>query len=328
MPSETFPLPYVVYSTALTTKFRGLHRRDGVLIKGPAGWAEVSPFWDYDIDYSATWLAAALESACTDYPAPKIDRVPINVTVPACDPERAREIAAAGAHCPAAKIKVAEAGQDPSEDLDRISAVREVFTGTIRVDANGGWDEETAIDLLPRLDRAAGGLEYCEQPVPDTAGLARVRAKTSVPIAADESIRRVADPYEVARLDAADFIIGKVQPLGGITACLRLIEDIGLPIVVSSALESSVGISAGVALAAALPVDHACGLGTVSLFDSDVTSTPMLASHGYLTPARVEPDRLEEAPPAVREAWDERLAAMWAQLRRTTDISELTRGAL
>lgn len=328
MPTTTFPLPCRVYSTELTTRFRGLNVRDGVLIEGPAGWAEVSPFWDYDIDYSATWLAAALESACRDYPAPLRDTVPINVTVPATDPERAASIAAAGAHCPAAKIKVAEAGQSIEDDLNRIAAVREVFTGTIRIDANGGWDEDTAIEVLPRLDRAAGGLEYCEQPVPTVAGLARVRRSVDVPIAADESIRRAEDPYEVARLDAADLIIGKVQPLGGIRACLRLIEDIGLPIVVSSALESSVGISAGVALAAALGTERACGLGTVSLFDRDVTSTPLLAREGHLAPGRVVPDEIPAAPPQVEAAWRERLDAMWERLRQRTDIDELTGGAL
>lgn len=328
MPTTTFPLPFRVYSTELTTRFRGLNRRDGVLIQGPAGWAEVSPFWDYDIAYSATWLAAALESACLDYPAPLIDTVPINVTVPATDPARAQEIATAGAHCPAAKIKVAEAGQSIDDDLDRIAAVREVFPGTIRIDANGGWDEDTAIRVLPQLDRAAGGLDYCEQPVPDVAALARVRRAVDVPIAADESIRRAEDPYEVARLDAADLIIGKVQPLGGIRACLRLIEDIGLPIVVSSALESSVGIAAGVALAAALGTERACGLGTISLFTRDVTSTPLLPHRGHLAPGRVIPDEIPPAPADIERAWTERLEAMWAHLQARTNISELTGGAL
>ena len=153
------------------------------------------------------------------------------------------------------KVKVAEPGQSPAEDEARVEAVRDALgpSGRIRVDANGGWDVDAAVAAIGRLDRAAGGLEYVEQPCASVEDLAAVRRAVGVPIAADESIRRAADPYRVRDLEAADVAVLKVQPLGGVRACLRIAEDIGLPVVVSSALETSVGIAAGVALAAALP---------------------------------------------------------------------------
>ena len=143
--------------------------------------------------------------------------------------------------------------------------------GLIRIDANGAWDVDEAVRAIVALDRAAGGLEYVEQPVVPVEDLAVVRRRVDVPIAADESIRRAEDPYRVRDLEAADIAVLKVQPLGGVRACLRIAEDIGLPVVVSSAVESSIGIAAGVALAAALPeLHHACGLATVQLLTDDV----------------------------------------------------------
>lgn len=326
---SSLPFPYRVYRTPMTTRFRGLDHRDGVLIEGPKGWAEVSPFWDYDIAESANWLAAALEAAYRGYPEPVRDRVPVNVTVPSTTPQEAQEIIARRGGCDTAKIKVAERGQDLAEDLNRIAAVREVFDGKIRVDANAGWDEHTAITAIPLLDKAARGLEYVEQPVPTVEGLAAVRRAVNVPIAADESIRRAEDPYRVAQQEAADLIICKVQPLGGVRACLRLAEDIGLPVVVSSALESSVGIAAGVALAASLPsLDHACGLATVQLFERDVTSSSLVPRDGELPVRAVIPDRIGAVDDAVEQKWAQRLDAMWQHLAQTRDLAELTGGAL
>ena len=155
--------------------------------------------------------------------------------------------------------------------------------GRIRVDANGAWSVSEAVAAVRRLDRAAGGLEYVEQPCASVEELAVVRRAVDVPIAADESIRRAADPYRVRDLEAADIAVLKVQPLGGVRACLRIAEDIGLPVVVSSALETSVGIAAGVALAAALPeLPYACGLATVRLLEDDVVTEPLLPVDGVL----------------------------------------------
>ena len=274
-----------VYSIPLRTRFRGLTVREGVLLEGAAGWGEFSPFLEYDDLTSAPWLECALEAAERGWPEPLRTRIPVNVTVPACSPERARQIVLASAGCRTAKVKVAEAGQDASEDEARLEAVRDAIGagGLIRVDANGGWSLEQAVARIPVLERAAGGLEYVEQPVASVEDLALVRRRVQVPIAADESIRRAADPYRVRDLEAADIAVLKVQPLGGVRACLRIAEDIGLPVVVSSAIESSIGIAAGLALAAALPeLPYACGLATVQLLDGDVVTEPLVPVDGSL----------------------------------------------
>ncbi|WP_030483139.1 o-succinylbenzoate synthase [Nocardioides aequoreus] len=306
-----------VYSIPLRTRFRGLTEREGLLLRGDAGWGEWSPFLEYDDAVARPWLAAAREAADEGFPAPLRAEVPVNVTVPACDPERAAAIVRAGG-CRTAKVKVAEPGQDPGEDEARLEAVREAIgDGLVRIDANGAWDVDTAVERIRVLERAAGGLEYVEQPCAAVEELAAVRRRTDVPIAADESIRRAADPYRVRDLEAADVAVLKVQPLGGVRACLRIAEDIGLPVVVSSAVESSVGIAMGVALAAALPtLEHACGLATVQLLTDDVTSEPLLPVDGRLPVRAVRPDRLEAvaAPAGRRQHWEARLARVGAEV--------------
>ena len=290
-----------VWSIPMRTRFRGITVREGALVRGEAGWGEWSPFLEYPPEVAEPWLRCAEEAAAGDWPDPVRTSVPVNVTVPAVDPERAHAIVLAGG-CTTAKVKVAEAGQSPADDEARLEAVRDALgpSGRIRVDANGGWDVEQAVTAIRLLDPAAGGLEYVEQPCPSVEDLAAVRRAVGVPIAADESIRRAADPYRVRDLEAADVAVLKVQPLGGVRACLRIAEDIGLPVVVSSALETSVGIAAGVALAAALPeLRYACGLATVQLLTDDVAAAPLLPVDGAL-PVGV---------PLVREAALERLAA-------------------
>lgn len=308
------PDPHV-YSIPLTTRFRGIDVREGVLLRGDAGWGEFSPFLEYDAATSRPWLAAAREAADEGWPEPVREVIPVNVTVPACGPDRAREIVLASNGCRTAKVKVAERGQSVADDLARLEAVRDALgpDGLIRIDANGGWDVDTAVASIPVLDRAAGGLEYVEQPVTSVEDLAVVRRRVGVPIAADESIRRVEDPYRVRDLDAADIAVLKVQPLGGVRACLRIAEDIGLPVVVSSALETSIGIAAGVALAAALPdLQHACGLATVQLLTGDVAAEPLLPRDGMLPVTRpdVDPGLLDRwaAAPDRRQHWARRLA--------------------
>ncbi|MBO9522440.1 MAG: o-succinylbenzoate synthase [Nocardioidaceae bacterium] len=297
----------LVYSIPLTTRFRGIDVREGMLLRGDAGWGEFSPFLEYDDATAAPWLAAAREAADEGWPSPLRTRIPVNVTVPACDPERARAIVLASNGCRTAKVKVAEPGQAPGEDEARLEAVRDALgpDGLVRIDVNGGWDVDTAVARIPVLDRAAGGLEYVEQPCPSVEDLARVRRRVSTKIAADESIRRAEDPYRVRDLDAADIAVLKVQPLGGVRACLRIAEDIGLPVVVSSALETSIGIAAGVALAAALPsLEHACGLATVQLLASDVVSDPLLPVDGALAVRRpVVLDPLPATAAPDRAAW-------------------------
>ena len=306
-----------VWSIPMRTRFRGITVREGMLLRGAAGWGEFSPFLEYGPAVAAPWLRAAREAADDGWPAPLRDRVPVNVTVPAVGPEQAAEVVRAGGGCRTAKVKVAEPGQDLAQEQARLEAVREALgpDGRIRVDANGLWSLEEAVTRIPLLDRAAGGLEYVEQPCAEVEDLARVRRRVDVPVAADESIRRAEDPYRVRDLEAADVAALKVQPLGGVRACLRIAEDIGLPVVVSSALETSVGIAAGVALAAALPeLTLACGLATVQLLGDDLVTERLLPSDGHLPVRRPEVDaealRRTAAGPDRAEHWRQRLAAV------------------
>ena len=270
------------FAIPMRTKFRGITVREGALIRGPAGWGEFSPFADYGPRESARWLASAIESATVPWPAPVRDRIPVNVTVPAVGPERARQIVAASG-CRTAKVKVAEPGQDGAEDIERVAAVRDALgpDGRIRVDANGGWDVPTATRMLRALGRYS--LEYAEQPCATLEELAELRRFIDIPVAADESIRKAEDPLRVRAAGAADIVMVKVQPLGGVRSALAVAEACGLPVVVSSAVDTSVGLAAGVALAAALPgLPHACGLATMSLLAGDVTAEPLAEDAGEL----------------------------------------------
>jgi O-succinylbenzoate synthase len=310
----------VVYSVPMSTRFRGITRREGMLFEGPAGWGEFSPFLEYDPRVAAPWLRSALEAANDGWPEPLRSDIPVNVTVPAVGPERAAQIVRASQGCRTAKVKVAEPGQVLAEEEARLEAVRDALgpSGRIRVDANGAWTVDDAVTAIKTLDRAARGLEYVEQPCATVEELALVRRRVDVPVAADESIRRAEDPYRVRDLEAADVAVLKVQPLGGVRACLRIAEDIGLPVVVSSALETSVGIAAGVALAAALPeLPYACGLATVQLLTDDVTERPLLPVDGALPVVR---PTVDEAALDRLRATEDRLVA-WS--RRLAEVEAL-----
>jgi O-succinylbenzoate synthase len=278
----------------MRTLFRGITVREGALIEGPAGWGEFSPFAEYGPRECARWLASAVEAATVGWPDPVRSRVPVNVTVPAVGPDRAHQIVA-GSGCRTAKVKVAQRGQDDADDIARVEAVRDALgpAGRIRVDANGGWDVGQARRMLRRL--APFGLEYAEQPCGTLDELAELRCSVDVPLAADESIRRAEDPLRVRAAGAADIVVLKVAPLGGVRAALRVAQACGLPVVVSSAVESSVGLAAGAALAAALPaLPYDCGLATMSLLTGDVTAEPLAGAGGELPVRRatVDPRRL------------------------------------
>src|SRR3954463_563714 len=220
-----------VWSVPMRTRFRGIVVRDGVLVQGPAGWGEFSPFWDYGVAESRRWWAAAHEAAVDGWPAPVRDRVPVNVTVPAVGAERAHAIVTASG-CRTAKVKVAEPGQSPADDLARGEAVRDARGpgGAVRVDANAAWDVDTAAARIAELDRV--GLEYVEQPCATLEELAALRRRIDVRIAADEVVRRSADPLRVDLRGACDVVVLKVQPLGGVRAALKVAEAHGLPCVV------------------------------------------------------------------------------------------------
>jgi O-succinylbenzoate synthase len=302
-----------VFALPMVHRFRGVTVREGVLLRGPAGWAEFAPFRDYTDAQCVPWLRAAVESATTPWPAPVRDQVPVNVIVPVIDAARAADLVAASG-CRTAKVKVADPGTEPATDLARVRAVRAALGpgGRIRIDANGAWTVDQAVAAVAELDDAAGGLEYVEQPCPTLAELAAVRGRIRPAIAADESIRRVDDPHAVRLTDAADIAIVKVAPLGGVRAALRLARAAGVPAVVSSAVDSAVGLAAGVALAAALPeLHHACGLGTGVLLAADVCAAPPRPVGGFLTSGSraPDPDRIDQvaADPAGTTYWLDRL---------------------
>jgi O-succinylbenzoate synthase len=295
----------------MRVRFRGLDRREGLLLKGPSGWGEFSPFPGYGPDVAGSWLRAAREATHGEWPAPIRSEVPINTTIPAVDPERAHEMARASG-CTTAKVKVGE-----GDDRARVEAVREALGpgGRIRIDVNGAWSVSEAQRHIKELDRF--DLEYVEQPVATLEEMSDLRTRVDVPIAADESIRTAEDPVRAARAGAADILVLKVQPLGGVKRCLEIADDAGLPCVVSSALETSIGIAAGLALAAALPeLPYACGLGTVALLERDVVADPLLPVRGVLVVRRPEVDEAALARVETDSApWIRRLeeADAWAR---------------
>ena len=227
----------VVVRIPLRVRFRGVIEREVALLRGPRGWGEFGPFLEYGPRESSRWLACAIEAAYAGWPAPVRSAVPVNATVPAVAAGAVAGVLARFPGCTTAKVKVAEAGQGLADDLDRVAAVRKILgpDGRIRVDANGGWDVASAQRALGAL--AAYRLEYAEQPCAEVSDLVVLRTLLArngidVPIAADESIRKAADPMRVAREGAADLIVVKVAPLGGVRRALEIVGDCGLPAVV------------------------------------------------------------------------------------------------
>ena len=309
-----------VVSLPMHTRFRCVDTREALLVEGPQGWAEFSPFLEYEDAEAATWLAAAIDFAWRPQPEPLRERIGVNATIPAIEASQVAEVLARFAGCRTAKVKVAEPGQTLADDIARVRAVREAMgpEGRIRVDANGLWnvdEAEHAVHALNEFD-----LEYVEQPCATVPELAELRTRVKymgIPVAADESIRKSSDPLAVAREKAADLLVIKAQPLGGITHALQIVTAAGLPVVVSSALDTAIGLSQGAALAAALPtLDYDCGLGTASLFLDDVAD--LRPVDGSIPAARVTPDEAALTRLAAssdrRDWWLERLARCYAVL--------------
>lgn len=318
-----------VVQVPLATRFRGVDYREASLIEGPAGWGEFAPFLEYDDAESSTWLAAALNFAYAAQPTPLRTRVRVNATIPAITADRVASTLARFDGCRTAKVKVAEQGQQLADDIERVRAVREQLgpEGRVRIDANGAWsldEAERAIHALAEFD-----LEYVEQPCLQIEELAELRRRIrylGIPIAADESVRKASDPLAVARAGAADILVIKAAPLGGVRRALQLAEDAGLPVVVSSALETSVGLSMGATLAAALPrLDYDCGLGTASLLAADVCATPLRPIAGEVHVARVTPQpilmNVVRADAARTEWWRARVTRCHAMLAASSSAS-------
>jgi O-succinylbenzoate synthase len=305
-----------VVALPMRVRFRGIMVREVALIDGPAGWGEFGAFVEYEPLEAAHWLAAAIEAAYEPPPEIRRDRVPVNATVPAVTADEVPAVLTRFPGARTAKVKVAEPGQSLADDVARVNAVR-ALVPTVRVDANGGWTVAQAVEAATALT-ADGPLEYMEQPCQSVPELAEVRRRVDVPIAADESIRKADDPLHVVRADAADIAVLKVAPLGGVRKLLEIAEQIDIPIVVSSALDSAVGIGQGLLAAAALPeLHHACGLGTGALFVEDVVA-PASHADGFMSVKRStpDPDRLDSlaAQPDRRQWWLKRVIACHRKL--------------
>ena len=284
--------PVLVYAIGLTTRFRRITVREGMLLEGPAGWGEFCPSPSTTTPSACRGSRRRSRPREEGWPSPVRDRVPVNAIVPAVSAEQAYALVRASG-CGTAKVKVADAPGALPADVERVAAVRDALGpgGAVRVDANAAWDVDEAVTAIRALDQAAGGLEYVEQPCPTVAELAAVRRRVDVRIAADESIRRAEDPLRVAVAEAADVAVLKCAPLGGVRRALAVAEACGLPCVVSSALQTSVGLAAEIALAGALPeLPFACGLGTGALFT---------ARRGG-APARARGRLAHRAPPRAR----------------------------
>ena len=305
-----------VVALPMRVRFRGTDCREVLLLQGPAGWGEFGAFPEYGDLEASWWLASAVEAAWYGWPEPLRHNVTVNATVPAVSPGEVAGVLAAFPGCTTAKVKVAEAGQAPADDAARVAEVRTLLgpAARIRVDANGAWDVETAVAALTALARH--GLEYAEQPCASLDEMRELRrrlaaAGTDVRVAADESIRKADDPFRVAAADCVDLAVVKVPPLGGVRRTLAVAERLraehGLPVVVSSALDSGVGIAAGLAAAASLPDEPAaCGLATAGLFARDVLVPPLVPSDGALPAGARTPDPVALVDLAVapeRRAW-------------------------
>lgn len=298
-------------------RFRRVDHREAILIGGPSGWGEFSPFPDYPPQVTTRWLAAALELACGRLPPPGRADVPVNVTIPAVGPETAFALVVeSGAGT--AKVKIGDPGDSPGEDEARLSAVRDALGegGRIRVDVNASWDVDTA---ARRLESLRGfDLEYAEQPVGSLEEMAELRKRIDIPIAADELVRQSSRPLQVIEEGAADVLVLKVQPMGGVARVLDLADRSTIPVVISSALETSVGMYGGLLAASLLPeLPYACGLGTVALIEGDPTLSPLIPIDGTLEVRRPEPDR------DLLERWRPDRARASHMLRRLRAAAEV-----
>ena len=261
-----------VIALPMKTNFRGISVREVALIKGECGWAEFSPFLEYDDAEAAPWLASAIEAATT--PRPKLYRtsVAINGTIPALNaPDDLKRVVDSYPGANTFKVKV---GINLAEDLVRVKFIRDLRPqAKIRIDVNGLWSVDQAETFLT----AVGEIEYVEQPCATVAELRELKSRTSVKIVGDEILRKAPDPFAIALTGAIDYLMLKVQPLGGIKRAHALAEHHNLPVVVSSALESAVGIHYGLTLAASFEeMNFDCGLGTGSLLAADVAQLPIV----------------------------------------------------
>ena len=273
-----------VVALPMKTSFRGITVREVALIKGEYGWGEFSPFLEYDDAESAPWLASAIEAATQ--PKPKLYRteVAVNGTIPATnDKEELERVVNSFPGVTTFKVKV---GSSADEDIARIKALRALRPNAkFRIDANGLLSVEQAVSLL----QLVGDIEYIEQPCATIEELRELKKQMNVKIVGDEVLRKAKDPFAIDLSGAVDYLMLKVQPLGGIKRAHQLAAHHKLPVVVSSALESAVGINYGLTLVASFAdMNFDCGLGTGSLLAKNVAELPIV--NGKIAISDVVPD--------------------------------------
>jgi O-succinylbenzoate synthase len=267
-----------VVALPTTTNFRGVTFREVALIQGEYGWGEFSPFLEYDDAESAPWLACAIEAATTPKPQLFRTHVAVNGTIPATNDKKVMDELVAS--YPGVKTYKVKVGENLSEDIVRLARIRSLGrTVNIRIDVNGLWSVEQALTNLYAFYENVGPFEYVEQPCATLDELRELKSKIRIPlkIAVDEVIRKSVDPFALDLQGAADIVMLKVQPLGGIKRAHAIAEHHNLPVVVSSALESAVGINYGLILAASFEtMNFDCGLGTGSLLAKNVAELPIV----------------------------------------------------
>jgi len=301
----------------MRNRFRGVTIRETAIFRGSHGWSEFGAFTEYNDQESSSWLKAALEAANKPWPALFRERVAINATLPIVAPAQVAGILNRFPGCTTVKMKVDDFSNG-SEVLEEVLNINPDYK--IRLDVNAGWDVDTAIsNLLEYHLRFGNVFDYVEQPCESLPELARVKAESPIRIAADESIRKhLGEDFSQIKL-YADVAILKWQPVGGFDDAHRIAKEIGLPVVVSSALETGIGISHGLALAASFEEsDFACGLGTVALFEDDVCEPAVIPIDGYLEVKRHEPHNHERylANSQRTTWWHERILRVWELIER------------
>ena len=309
-----FPFELKVVSIPVKNNFRAVKYREIALFQGPEGWSEFSPFLEYSPNESAVWLKAAIEAATKPAPKPIRDQVEVNATLPNVKTDEVASILKGFQGCTSVKIKINDFLND---HLILEEVLRVIPKAKFRLDINGGWKLEEAVANLTNYDKEfPGQIDDVEQPCIDLVDIKSLRGKVNLKIAVDESIRKFLGSDLTKIREVADIAIIKWAPSGGISASLEIIEKIKLPVVISSALESSVGISHGVALASVVPnLYGACGLGTVSLLEGDITSKPLIAEDGFIKHRKITPDLIEQfkADPARLIWWQDRVNEILAR---------------
>jgi O-succinylbenzoate synthase len=313
-----------VVSIPLRTKFRGLTERELLVFEGPNGWSEWAAFTEYQDEEAATWLHAAIEWGFENLPEPVRKQVSVNAILPAVPTEEVAKVLGRAGKFSTVKIKVADPKQTAADDLARILEVKDLYPDAkLRLDANGGYTVAQALELIAEIENNSLDLEFFEQPVETIAELAELRIEISklgqnTLVAADESVRRASDPLAVELAGAADLLVLKSAPLGGIASALAVANSSKLNICASSAMQSSIGLAAELHFAACLPeVNYDAGLGTGYLFGGDLTADRLIPENGILELRRPE---INTSSLEILKAEDHRYDWWIARLERCSKI--------